>query len=104
MCGRGTAAVDVTAVLETAFQLSGKSVHLPAGTYLGNTGLTAPICSKITGDGFLKSIIKAGTCVTKLLPIVGSYPSSCEDFQLQGNATANARGLRFTAAFSIEIQ
>jgi hypothetical protein len=79
--------------VNNALQTPGKIIEIEEGTYLCNTGLTAPLCAGIVGWGKDVSKLKAGTGVTKLLPIVGSNISQLRQFAIQGNSTASARGL-----------
>lgn len=80
-------------IINHAFQQAGWNVALGEGAARCSTGLTAPLCAKISGNGLLRSIIHFDAGVTKGLPIKGSVPEVLEDFQLKGNSTASARGL-----------
>lgn len=91
----GDGIADDTVALQTAFALQGKTVFLPAGTYLVSQTLM-PRCAAIIGDGEGSVIIKFTAAVTTGMALNstgGPYPRLLENFQLLGTLTNNCTGL-----------
>jgi hypothetical protein len=92
----GDGVTDDTVALTAAFNLTGKTIYLPAGTYK-TSALLRPLCSGIVGDGELASIVKPTSAVTKVLSIGGgaTYPTTLDGFQIEGSACPTATGIFF---------
>ncbi len=93
---------DDTAALQAAFAVSGREVHLPAGTCLYNSNL-APASSAIVGEGELVSILKPGPAVTTALGIGNSATQYLQGFQIDGSLTSSATGLYLGNAASVAV-
>lgn len=97
----GNGIADDTAALNAAFAMTGRTVFIPAGTYLHNT-LAAPACAGIVGEGSFASVLKPSASVSVALTIgnVGGYPSYLSNFGINGTNTTNATGILFGGGIS----
>jgi hypothetical protein len=96
---------DNTSAFNVAFSKTGKTVFIPAGTYLYNANLTPPTCTAIIGEGIGATILKPGASVTKGLTFGSAYgyPTLVENFTLDGTLTTGAIGMYFAEGSSASI-
>lgn len=90
----GDGVTDDSSAISAALSATGAALFIPAGTYLYNSTMPAPVCSAIYGDGELVSILKPGTGLSRGLSIGGTnYPMLLRDFQILGTSATTATGL-----------
>ena len=92
---KGDGVTDDTAAIQAAFSQTGRTVCIPAGTYVVSSTLT-PTCAAIIGEGETTSVIRPTAAVTKAVSIgaVG-YPFALSSFGVNGTNTTNATGIFF---------
>ncbi|WP_380926194.1 glycosyl hydrolase family 28-related protein [Sphingomonas leidyi] len=90
----GDGTTDDTAALNAAFSQTGRSIYLPAGSYLHGQ-LDPPVCAQIIGESEYDAILTPMAGVSTGLTIPGGehYPSKLASFKIDGNNTLGATGL-----------